>query len=78
MSLFSVNVVSHTIEKVIYLSLLGLGIYFIDQGDVIQRYRIKRTNFAEYSEPASELPTIITRVEHSSQAIHPKIGTDHT
>ena len=79
MSLFSVNVVSHIIEKAIYLSLLGLGIYFVYQGDVIQRYRIKRTNFAEYSEPVSELPTIITRVEHNKgmHAIHPKFGTDY-
>ena len=46
-------------EKVFYHVLLGVGIFFIYQGDVITRYWLKRTNFAEFSEPLAELPTIL-------------------
>ena len=46
-------------EKVFYYVLLGVGIFFIYQGDVITRYWLKRTNFAEFSEPLAELPTIL-------------------
>ena len=33
---------------------------FIYQGDVLQRFQLKRTNFAEYEEETTELPTIQT------------------
>ena len=35
-----------------------IGFYLIFSGDVIERFSLKRTNFAEYSENVSELPTI--------------------
>ena len=44
-------------EKSIYLALVCLGFYFIYQGDVLQKFQLKRTNFAEYEEPITELPT---------------------
>ena len=45
--------------------MLGIGFYFIHEGNVIQRYTKRRTNFAVYEEPTSELPTIVTYVTES-------------
>ena len=45
-------------EKLLYFALLGLGIYFIYRGDVIPRFWLGRTNFAEYLEDMNEFPTI--------------------
>ena len=47
-------------DNLVYFSLLGLGVYFIYIGDVIPRFLIGRTNFAEYEEVMNELPTIST------------------
>ena len=54
---------SVAIDRIVYLSLLGLGMYFIYEGDVVYRYRLKKTNFAEKSEPVKELPTILAHIE---------------
>ena len=51
-------------DKIFYLAMLGLGIYFIVDGDVIDKFRSKRTNFAISEEDLSELPTI-------TAAVHP-------
>ena len=48
---------------VIYILFLSLGIYFIKQGEVPEKYLQKRTNFAEYLEPVTELPTITTWIQ---------------
>ena len=50
-------------DVVIYISFLSLGIYFIKQGEVPEKYLLKRTNFAEYLEPVTELPTISTWIQ---------------
>ena len=39
--------------------LFSLGVYFIHVGEVVQRFQIKRTNFAVYKEKMVEYPTII-------------------
>ena len=41
-----------------YLTLVCLGAYIIQQGHVLQKYRLHRTNFAEYAEDIAELPTV--------------------
>ena len=48
------------LDKLFYVFLLGLGIYFIYEGDVIPRFQGKRTNFAVYLEDMKELPTLST------------------
>ena len=53
------------VKCMIYISLTVLGYYFITEGEVLQRYRDRKTNFAEYSEPISELPAIVTWIEDS-------------
>ena len=47
-------------RKLVYLAMFGLGVYFIYQGDVMQRFYRKRTNFATYEEDITELPSIVT------------------
>ena len=41
-----------------YLTLVCLGAYIIQQGHVLQKYQLHRTNFAEYAENIAELPTV--------------------
>ena len=43
-----------------YLTLLSLGLYWIFTGDALNKYFLKRTNFAEFSEPMDRIPTILT------------------
>ena len=48
------------VDKSVYLALFCVGCVFIYQGDVLQRFQLKRTNFAEYEEDITELPTVQT------------------
>ena len=52
-----------TMNTAVYLSLLTLGCFFVHKGDVLQRYQQKKSNFAEYAEPITELPTFVTWIE---------------
>ena len=52
-----------------YIFFLGLGGYFITQGDVLLKFNIKRTSFSEYNEPLSEMPSIMTKVVYSDNRI---------
>ena len=61
----SFKVVSLVIDKLFYVTMLGLGIYFIYQGDVVQRFQLMRTNFMVYEQPIYEHPTIITFISPS-------------
>ena len=47
-------------DKVLCITLFGLGFYLIAYGEVIQKFQLKRTNFAVYTEMITELPTILT------------------
>ena len=48
----------------VYLAMLCLGIYFINEGAVLERFQMKRTNFAESNERVNELPTILANIEY--------------
>ena len=50
------------IQRALNFLLVGVGIYFIYMGDVIPRFWLGRTNFAEYQEVMNELPTISTYI----------------
>ena len=54
------SLILSVLQNAVYIALLTLGCYFIYQGKVVQRYLIQRTDFSEYSEAMSELPTLIT------------------
>jgi len=64
----------HFTDKLVYLSLLIVGTFFIYQGDVIPRFWMKRTNFADHSEQITELPTIVTYPNPPDTAL--KFGKD--
>ena len=55
------------IDGLIFLLLTGLGFYFIYKGDVLNRFQLKRTNFAEYTEDISEIPTVTTWISYASK-----------
>ena len=52
---------------------LWLGLYFIHKGDVWERYRLQRTNYATFEEEISEIPTIVTCVRRRDL----NLGTDY-
>ena len=52
------------VGKVKYAVFLVLGFYFIFQGNVIEKYNLKKTTFTEEVEDVTELPTIMTAVVH--------------
>ena len=62
MGLLHIQVIVH---YVVYLALLCLGIYFINASNIIQKFKQHRTNFAEYGEEISELPSIVAFTEYS-------------
>ena len=64
------------LEHVVYLFLLFLGVFFIYQGDVIDKYQTRRTNFAGFEEHPSELPTILTYVEYTKPLMRLKYEID--
>ena len=73
--------IRHTFDvigKLIYFSLLCLAIYFIYLGAVIDRFALKRTNYAVFDENITELPTILTWVDIYGQhaATNLNIGRD--
>ena len=70
-----------TLEITLYLGLMITGVYFIYLGNVWARYKQKRTNFAEYDEAISELPTLVTWIQYfpnvqSSEYL--KFGEDYS
>ena len=63
------------IRQLLYVTMFALGIYFIHQGDVLQKYLKQRTAFTVYKEEVSELPTIVTWIgmaDHSRHLIFEK------
>ena len=58
------NFFTKAVEKVLYVLLTCIGFYFIHNGQVWDRYRLNRTNYAEYTEKITELPTFVTWVQY--------------
>ena len=52
-----------TLESIVYFFMLGIGIYFIYDGGLVQQYQLGRTSFALYEEPISVLPTMVTFIK---------------
>ena len=48
------------IEWLGYIGLLSVGIYFILEAEVLKRYQLGRTNYAQFEESVSERPTIVS------------------
>ena len=56
---FKIKVFSLVLNSLVYLAMLAMGLYFIYQGGVVQRFILKRSNFATYEDQITELPTIV-------------------
>lgn len=69
MGLFALGFWHKALLKVIYTILLCLAIYLIYIGDIVQKFQRRRTNFAEYGEEISELPTINLFLEYNTDDI---------
>ena len=63
-------------RKVIYLSLLAMGIYFIYQGEVVTKFSQKKTSFSENDEPVTEAPTILTGIYYDELVSNWTFGKD--
>ena len=57
-----IKVVSLVIENMVYVTMVGLGIFLIFHGDVVHKFQLRRTNFAIYEEDIFELPNIVTYI----------------
>ena len=63
LSLKSENVL-RIVDNFLYIGLVSLGCYLIYHGKVIPKFQQKRSNFAEYNEPITELPTFVSQMRH--------------
>ena len=52
------------INSAALFSLLYLGCYFIIESNIWERFKQKRSNFAEYTEPMTELPALMIWIEY--------------
>ena len=50
-------------DSFLYCFLFILGCYFIYQGQVVQKFTLGRTNFAEFDEELTELPTLVAFID---------------
>ena len=64
------------INTLVYCTLFAVGCYFIYQGQVIQRFTLGRTNFAEFEEELEEFPTILFFIDDGDKNRTYKYGTD--
>ena len=56
------------LKALAYLLLLGLCIWELYRGDLLDKFQLQRTYFAEYEEEVTELPTILTYIEHDPRS----------
>ena len=62
------------VHKLFHSTMIALGCYFIYQGEVVQKYKSKMTNFALSEENIAELPTIKTWISPLTSQF--KLGKD--
>ena len=65
--------VFQVVDAMAYFALSVLGFYFIFQGDVLEKFASKRTNFAQYEEEVTELPTILTYIDMPDGQVWPHL-----
>ena len=76
MNLIALEVGNKIVKYSVYVTLLFLAVYFIYAGDTVQKFSNKKTSFAEYGEPVSELPTILAFIEYADRNITFEYGKD--
>ena len=65
--------VFNALHHLIYFGLFCTGAFFIYQGQVVQRYLKQRTDFFEYNENITELPSMVAHIRTYSSL---KLGLD--
>ena len=71
MSKFNIQGCLQVFDIIVHLNFLLVGIYFIYHGDIFSRFLKGRTQFAEFEENISEIPTILTYIEFKRTLITP-------
>ena len=61
-------------KTLVYWVFFCLGIFELYNGEVWQKYRLQRTNYAEFGEDISELPTILTFIQSDPRSTKPWKG----
>ena len=77
---FRVKNLFNLLNYIVYTVFICIAFYLIHQGDIVQRFQQKRTNFAEYSEKVRQLPTIVTWIQYLqgvNRSQHLKYGEDY-
>ena len=61
-------------KTLVYWIFFCLGIFQLYNGEVWQKYGLQRTNYAEFGEDVSELPTILTFIQKDLKSTKPWKG----
>ena len=77
MSNFNIQGCLRVLDIIVHLNFLLLGLYFIYHGEIFPRFLRGRTQFAEFEEGITEIPTILTNIAFKRTPITPlKYGSD--
>ena len=68
--------IRNIIDNILYVGLISIGCYLIYRGKVWSKFQQGRSNYAEYNEPITELPTFVTRIQYAEG--HQLFGDDFT
>ena len=78
---FKLKYIINAFDKTLYIVLMVIGIYFMWLGNVWPRYLQQRTNFAEYGELITELPTFVGWIQYKpgvQSSEHLEFGEDYS
>ena len=68
--------IRNIIDNILHVGLISIGYYLIYRGKVWSKFQQGRSNYAEYNEPITELPTFVTRIQYAEG--HQLFGDDFT
>ena len=71
MSDFNIQGCLRVADIIVHLNFLLVGLYFIYHGEIFPRFLKGRTQFAEFEEDITELPTILTFLEFTKTPMTP-------
>ena len=63
--------------KIIYLSLLAVGCYFIYEGEVLKKFALQKTSFSENDEALTEYPNLFTYFLTTTFTSNLTLGRDY-
>ena len=78
---FKLKFLINSFDKALYIVLMVIGLYFMWLGKVWPRYLQQKTNFAEYGERITELPTLVGWIQYKpgvQSSEHVKFREDYS